>query len=94
VVGLGEGVFDFGEEAVKSIVFLEEIPVTFWVTGLKLLASYNPVLVFHGIKIFNAKIRRGKRGGSQRVVGGRFFLPSNYGRRGKRGREERRVFDY
>jgi hypothetical protein len=83
VVGLGEGVFDFGEEAVKSIVFLEEIPVTFWVAGLELLASYNPVLVFHGIKSFNAEERKGKRRGSQR--GGRE-------ERKRRKIQEKRVF--
>jgi hypothetical protein len=36
-------------------------------------------------KYFNAKERGGKRRGSQREVGGRFFLPPNFGR----GRKER-----
>jgi hypothetical protein len=44
---------------------------------------------------FNAEFRRGKRKGTQRrEVGGRLFLPSNYGRRKKRGKGvcERLVF--
>jgi hypothetical protein len=39
------------------------------------------------LKYFNAKGRRGKRRGTQREVGGRFFLPPNFGE--KERREER-----
>jgi hypothetical protein len=41
------------------------------------------------IIFFNAKGRKGKRKGTRREVGGRFFLPPNFGEERREKRKER-----